>query len=55
MIVSRPPSPASIAGTDAPRIGERAATRGRGATEGGAEHAGVKRGAYPYRFPGACR
>jgi hypothetical protein len=33
---------ASIAGHDAPPIGERAATRGRSATEGGDERAGAK-------------
>ena len=33
---------ASVAGNDAPRIGERAASRGRGAAEGGNECAGLK-------------
>jgi len=33
---------AFVAGNDAPRIGERAAARGRVATDGGDEHAGVK-------------
>jgi hypothetical protein len=36
-------APAHAAGNDAPLIGERAATRGRMATEGGDERAGVKR------------
>jgi hypothetical protein len=31
---------------DAPLIGERGATRGRGATEGGDERGGVKRGSF---------
>jgi hypothetical protein len=35
--------PASISGNDAPLIGARAATLGRGATEGGDEHGGVRR------------
>jgi len=38
-----PPSP----GNDAPLIGEGAATRGRSATEGADEHAGVIR-RYPF-------
>jgi hypothetical protein len=42
MSVSRPPAPASVARNDA-RIGERAATHGRSATEGSDEHGGVKR------------
>ena len=42
MSVSRPHSPAFVAGHDAPLIGERAATRGRSAMEGGDEHAGAK-------------
>jgi hypothetical protein len=41
MSVSHPPSAAFVAGNDAPLIGERAATRGRIAMEGGDEHAGV--------------
>jgi hypothetical protein len=34
---------ACVAGNDVPLIGERAATRGRSATEGGDEHAGMRR------------
>jgi hypothetical protein len=41
--MGRPNSVASDAGHDARLIGERAATRGRSATEGGDDHAGVKR------------
>src|SRR5580700_2779115 len=41
MSVSRPPAPASVARNDA-RIGERAATRGRSATEGDDEHGAEK-------------
>jgi hypothetical protein len=41
MCVSRPHS-ASLSRHDAPRIGERAATHGRRAMEGGDERAGVK-------------
>jgi len=37
------PSAARVAGNDAPRIGERAATGGRIATDGGDAHAGAKR------------
>jgi len=40
---SRPHPSTFIAGNDAILIDERAATRGRGATEGGDEHDGVKR------------
>jgi hypothetical protein len=36
-----PHAAAFVVHHDAPLIGERAATRGRGATEGGDEHAGV--------------
>jgi hypothetical protein len=39
--VSRPHAAAFIARNDAPLIAERAATRGRGATAGGDEHAGA--------------
>src|SRR6202042_560378 len=39
---SRPHTPACVARNDAPLIGERAATRGRCATAGGDEHAGLK-------------
>jgi hypothetical protein len=41
MSVSRPHALSSIANHDAPRIGERAATRGRRAMEGGDERAGA--------------
>jgi hypothetical protein len=41
--VSRPHSAAHVAANDAPLIDERAATRGRGATECGDGHAGAKR------------
>jgi hypothetical protein len=37
MSVSRPHTSAFISSNDAPLIGERAATRGRGATQGGDE------------------
>jgi hypothetical protein len=40
--VSRPHASAFVAGNDAPLVGERAATRGRSATEGGDERGGVK-------------
>jgi hypothetical protein len=43
MTASRPHSPAFNAHHDASLIDERAATRGRRATKGGNEHAGVKR------------
>jgi hypothetical protein len=46
MSISRPHPAASVAGNDAPLVDERAATRGRSATEGGDEHAGVN-GRYP--------
>jgi hypothetical protein len=39
MSVSRPPAAASVAGNDAPLIGERAALRGRSVTEGGDDSA----------------
>jgi len=42
MRVSRRHSPAFVAGNDAPLIGERPATRGRSATEGGDARAGLK-------------
>jgi hypothetical protein len=51
MSVSRPHAAAHVAHHDAPLIAERAATRGRSATEGGVEHAGLK-GALPVRAPG---
>jgi hypothetical protein len=41
--VSRPHPSAFVAHHDAPLIGERAATRGRSATGGGDERAGVRR------------
>src|ERR1035438_6882687 len=44
---SRPHSAARVAGNEALLIDERAATRGRSATEGGDENAGVKR-RYPF-------
>jgi hypothetical protein len=43
MSVSRPHPPAFVAGNCAPLTGERAATRGRSATESGDERAGVKK------------
>jgi len=43
MSASRPYAACLIA-RDAPLISERAATRGRFATEGGDEHAGAKKG-----------
>jgi hypothetical protein len=42
MSASGPHPAAFAAGNDAPLIGERAATRGAGATEGGDEGTGVK-------------
>ena len=42
MSMPRPHESASVAGHDAPLIGERAAARGPSATEGGDEHTGVK-------------
>jgi hypothetical protein len=39
---SRPHPSASVAGNDAPRIDERATTRGRSATKGGDGRAGAK-------------
>jgi hypothetical protein len=49
MSVSHPHSAASIAGHDAPLIDARAGSRGRIATGGGDEHAGVKRSS-PRRY-----
>jgi hypothetical protein len=52
MSVSRPHAPASVAGNDAPLIGEHEcpANRRRSATEGCDEDAGVKR-RYPFEVP----
>ena len=47
MNVSRPHPSAFVAANDAPLIDERAATRGRSATEGGDERAGAK-ARYPF-------
>jgi hypothetical protein len=47
--VSPPHSAAFVAGHDAPLIGERAARRGRRATEGGDERGGLKR-RYPFKL-----
>jgi hypothetical protein len=48
---TRHPRPAGPLAAQAARLsGERAATRGRSATEGGDEHAGVKR-SYPFELP----
>jgi hypothetical protein len=41
MSISRPHAATVVAGNDAPLIAERAATRGRIATEGGDERGGV--------------
>jgi hypothetical protein len=41
MSASRPHAASAVAANDAPLIGERAATRGRVATEGGDEHAAL--------------